>query len=201
MPKPRRCWPATGSWSVTASIGVTEIAARLPTCPGPDYVAASEEVMDLLAGLVHKSILVVNNHGDRARYRLLETIRQYGQQRLHDLGQDTALRRAHRDYYQHMAARAAAQWCSRREIAWLSQLRQELPNLRAALDFCLTQPGQAQAGLTIAANLARARCWFFSSTLREGRHWLERACPGSTAGQPAADRCDGTSRMDRSRAG
>ncbi|MGH3875065.1 MAG: hypothetical protein ACRDSR_26810 [Pseudonocardiaceae bacterium] len=130
--------------------------------------------MDVLAGLVHKSILTAGNCGTRTRYQLLETIRQYGQQQLHDLGQDTALRRAHRDYYQEMTTRAAAQWCSPQETEWLSQLQQELPNLRAALDFCLTQPGQAQAGLAIASNLTRARCWFFCSTLGEGRHWLER---------------------------
>lgn len=152
--------------------GGFDLAAAEAVCSGGDI--AGKDVMDILASLVHKSILAANNHGNRTRYQLLETIRQYGQQQLDDLGHGTALRRAHRDYYQDMTAQAAAQWCGPREIEWLSELRQELPNLRAALDFCLTQPGQAQAGLEIAANLTRTRCWFFSSTLSEGRHWVER---------------------------
>ncbi len=152
--------------------GGFDLAAAEAVCSGDGI--AGEDVLDILAGLVHKSILVVGNHGNRTRYRLLETIRQYGQQQLDDLGHSPALRRAHRDYYQDMTTRAAAQWCGSREIEWMSQLRQELPNLRAALDFCHTQPGQVQAGLEIAANLTRTRSWFFSSTLSEGRHWLER---------------------------
>ncbi|SFJ33738.1 hypothetical protein SAMN05216275_10844 [Streptosporangium canum] len=57
-----------------------------------------QDVMDVLAGLAHKSILVVSTLGGRTRYSLLETIRQYGRQRLVDLGQDTAVRRRHRDH-------------------------------------------------------------------------------------------------------
>lgn len=152
--------------------GGFDLAAAETVCSGDGIACA--DVLDILTGLVHKSILAASNHGNRTRYRLLETIRQYGQQQLRDLGQDTALRRAHRDSYQDMAAQAAAAWCGPREMEWMSQLWQELPNLRAALDFCVTQPGQAQAGLEIAVNLTRARCWFFSSTLDEGRHWLER---------------------------
>ncbi|MBP2473164.1 hypothetical protein JOF53_002036 [Crossiella equi] len=152
--------------------GGFDLAGAETVCSGEGI--AREEVMDLLAGLVHKSILAASSGGDRTRYRLLETIRQYGQQRLRDLGQDAALRRRHRDYYQGMAAQAAAQWCSPREVEWLSRLQQELPNLRVALDFCITRPDQVQAGVEIAANLTRTRFWIFSSTISEGRHWLER---------------------------
>ncbi|MFC4895496.1 BTAD domain-containing putative transcriptional regulator [Streptosporangium amethystogenes subsp. fukuiense] len=132
------------------------------------------DVIDVLASLAHKSILVVSTRGGRTRYSLLETIRQYGRQRLVDLGQETAVRRRHRDHYRSTVARAAADWCGPREVEWLSRLRQELPNLRTALDFCVTEPGEARSGLEITANLTRTRFWFFSSTIGEGRHWLER---------------------------
>jgi hypothetical protein len=105
----------------------------------------------------------------------LETLRQYGQCRLRELGRDIPLRRRHCAYYGNMAARAAAQWCGPDEVAWLSRLRLESPNLRAALDFCVTGKGDPTAGLEIAANLTRTRYWFFSSSLGEGRHWLTRA--------------------------
>ncbi|MER6829709.1 BTAD domain-containing putative transcriptional regulator [Streptosporangium sp. NPDC000563] len=132
------------------------------------------DVLDLLTGLANKSILVVNGQDGRTRYSLLETIRRYGRRRLIDLGQETVMRRRHRDHFRSTAARAAADWCGPHEVGWLSRLRQELPNLRAALDFCLTEPGEARSGLEITVNLTRTRFWFFDSTIGEGRHWLER---------------------------
>lgn len=144
------------------------------------------DVIDVLTGLAHKSILVVGSRSGRTRYSLLETIRQYGRQRLADLGQDGAVRRRHRDHYRSTVARAAADWCGPREVEWLARLRQELPNLRAALDFCVTEPGEAQIGLEITANLTRTRFWFFSSTIGEGRHWLERGLALSLCPPPPA---------------
>ncbi|MEU8892625.1 BTAD domain-containing putative transcriptional regulator [Streptomyces sp. NPDC048442] len=146
---------------------------------------ARENVLDLLTGLVDKSIVMVETDADgaspRARYRLLETIRQYGRHRLRSAeypgrNQDatTALRLRHCAYYRSLTARAAAEWCGPDEADWLSRLDRDLPNLRAALDFCGTQPGRAVVGLEIAVNLTRTRSWFFCSTLGEGRHWLER---------------------------
>ncbi|MFI0975494.1 ATP-binding protein [Streptomyces sp. NPDC021093] len=146
---------------------------------------AHESVLDLLTGLVDKSIVMVETDADgrspRARYRLLETIRQYGRHRLRSTEQQgpsqdatTALRLRHCAHYRSLTARAAAEWCGPDEADWLSRLDHDLPNLRAALDFCGTQPGRAVVGLEIAVNLTRTRSWFFSSTLGEGRHWLER---------------------------
>ncbi|MEU8246106.1 BTAD domain-containing putative transcriptional regulator [Nonomuraea sp. NPDC048916] len=153
--------------------GGFDLEAAEAVCSGPGI--ARDDVANLLAGLVHKSILIVSARGPRTRYRLLETIRQYGRRRLVDLGLHPALHRRHRDHYQRMAARAAIDWCGPGEVEWLSRLRRELPNLRAALTFCLTRQGQAVNGLEIAVNLTRTRIWFFSSTIGEGRLWLERA--------------------------
>ncbi len=61
---------------------------------------------------------------------------------------------------------------SPRQTEWLLRLRLDLPNIRVALDFCLTQPGQAQAGLQIASALQYY--WLFYGLLREARHWLTR---------------------------
>ncbi|MFD9710188.1 BTAD domain-containing putative transcriptional regulator [Streptomyces sp. NPDC060006] len=149
------------------------LAAAEAVCPGQD--TRREDVMDVLAALVHKSVLTVDTTGPRARYRILETLRQYGQDRLQELGQDVELRRRHCAYYADLAARAAAQWCGPDEETWLARLRLESANLRAALDFCVTGKGDATAGLEIAADLTRTRHWFFRSSLGEGRHWLTRA--------------------------
>src|SRR5207248_8314122 len=58
-------------------------------------------------------------------------------------------------------------------VEWLFHLHRNQANLRAALDYCVTEPGQARAGLRLAAALWGY--WLFSGTLGEGRRWLDRA--------------------------
>ncbi|MEV0321915.1 BTAD domain-containing putative transcriptional regulator [Streptomyces sp. NPDC050659] len=157
---------------VSVFAGGFDLAAAEAVCPDED--TAREDIVDVLAALAHKSVLTVDTTGPRARYRMLETLRQYGQDRLRERGRDVALRRRHCAYYADMTARAAARWCGPDEVAWLARLRLESPNLRAALDFCVTGQGDATAGLAIAGSLTRTRYWFFSSSLGEGRHWLTR---------------------------
>ncbi|MGP4046207.1 BTAD domain-containing putative transcriptional regulator [Streptomyces sp. 2A115] len=160
-------------WSrLSVFSGGFDLEAAEAVCGGEGI--AREDVLNLLAGLVDKSIVAVNSSGDRARYSLLETIRQYGQQRLREQDGATKLRLRHSDCYRMMAVRAGGEWCGPREADWLIRLRTELPNFRTALDFCTTRRDCVDAGLEIAVNLARTRCWFFNSTLGEGRHWLER---------------------------
>ncbi|MDQ0784629.1 BTAD domain-containing putative transcriptional regulator [Streptomyces sp. B3I8] len=160
-------------WShLSVFAGGFDLEAAEAVCGGADI--AREDVLNLLAGLVNKSIVVVNSSGDRARYGLLETIRQYGQQRLREQDGAPKLRLRHSDHYRMMAVRAGDEWCGPGEVDWLIRLRTELPNFRAALDFCTTRRDRVDAGLEIAVNLARTRFWFFNSTLGEGRHWLER---------------------------
>ncbi|CAL9654957.1 hypothetical protein SUDANB108_06771 [Streptomyces sp. enrichment culture] len=149
---------------------------------------AREEVLDLLAGLVDKSIVAVSHHGDRARYSMLETLRQYGGQRLGDEGDTARLRVRHTEFYRLTAVRAGREWCGPDEVDWLLRLRTELPNLRTALDHCASRRDLVAAGVEIAVNLARTRCWFFSSTLGEGRHWLERLlATGPDGPRPSRD--------------
>jgi predicted ATPase/DNA-binding CsgD family transcriptional regulator len=139
-------------------------------CAGEDI--AQQDVFELVTGLVDKSILAREEHGTRVRYRLLETIRQYGQLRLTESGQEESLRRRHRDYYHQLALRADAAVMSPRQTQWLLHLRPDLPNIRVALELCLTEPGQAQAGLQIASALQYY--WLFYGLLREARQWLAR---------------------------
>ncbi|MEW2812552.1 hypothetical protein AB0929_36590 [Streptomyces massasporeus] len=161
--------------------GGFDLEAAETVCAGEGV--PREDVLDLLAGLVDKSIVAVNSSGDRAGYSLLETIRQYGGQRLEEEGGTTRLRVRHSEFYRMTAVRAGQAWCGPREVDWLVRLRTDLPNLRTALDHCASRPDLAGDGLEIAVNLARTRCWFFSSTLGEGRHWLERLL---ATGNPSA---------------
>lgn len=157
-----------------AAVGVLrgfDLNAAEQACAGEDI--ALEDVFELVTGLVDKSVLAREEHGSRVRYRLLETIRQYGRRRLAGSGQEETLRRRHRDYYHSLALRADAAVMSPGQTAWLQRLRPDLPNIRVALEFCLAEPGEVQAGLQIASALQYY--WLFYGLLPEARQWLTRA--------------------------
>ncbi len=142
------------------------------------------DLLDLVADLVDKSILVRDdirdNQGGAARYRMLQTIRDYGRDKLAEAGKDAVLRRRHRDWYQRLVARAREQWITDRQAYWMARLHREHPNLRAAVEFCLTEPGEAEAALRLAGSLSQTY-----GTARglhgEGRRWLDRALAQATA--------------------
>ena len=115
-----------------------------------------DEVIGHLGALVDKSLVQFNDTGaGSARYRLLETVRQYAARQLeaHDPSADAA-RIAHRDHYLALAEAAAPQLETRDQAQWLDRLDLELGNLRAAIAFSLTQADPAP-GLRLAASLRR----------------------------------------------
>ena len=118
-----------------------------------DHRLAAAEVLDLLAALAGKSILTVAHGQGVARYRLPETLREYGEERLHESGEYTALRRRHRDWHEQLALRADADWLSPRLAEWAARLFREHANVAAAQDFCQAEPGEAEAGLRIALHV------------------------------------------------
>ncbi|MEN0136081.1 MAG: LuxR C-terminal-related transcriptional regulator, partial [Rhodococcus sp. (in: high G+C Gram-positive bacteria)] len=146
------------------------------------HASAADEVVDVVGSLIDKSILIREEAGGVVRYRLLETLRDYGTERLQETGEFASLLRRHRDWYEHLVLRAEAEWISSRQVGWLARLDTELPNIRAALQFCLTGPTEAGAGLRIAAALYPY--WRVRGRLREGMRWLAQllAIQGGTAG-------------------
>ncbi|TQK50750.1 putative ATPase [Streptomyces sp. SLBN-118] len=130
-------------------------------------------VFDLVAGLVDKSVVGCEESGGRMRYRLLETLRQYGQDLLAASGRQPALRRRHRDWYQHLVKQGETDWFGPDDLDWLAWLRVERPNLRAALEYSLDEPGQVTAAMEMAGCLWAP--WYSVGALSEARGWLERA--------------------------
>ncbi|ORV59159.1 hypothetical protein AWC06_17440 [Mycobacterium fragae] len=92
-----------------------------------------EAVIDLVAGLVARSLVVAEDDGHGTRYRLLETIRQYGEERLAACGETDALLMRHGRYYAALSARAAERYYGPEQILWASQVVRERDNVRAAL--------------------------------------------------------------------
>jgi predicted ATPase/class 3 adenylate cyclase len=98
---------------------------------GGDGIDVSD-VVDLLAGLVDKSLIVVERGGRTNRYRLLETLRQYGEERLGERGDTVTLRRRHLAYYLQVAQEASAMWASARMVEGAASFDREWGNIRAA---------------------------------------------------------------------
>jgi predicted ATPase/DNA-binding CsgD family transcriptional regulator len=137
------------------------------------------QIADLIDALVAKSILLREGQGT-ARYRLLDTIRELGLTKLRGRGDERALRRRHRAYYAALAARQEA--FGPRRAEWIAALDADHENLRAALAFSLSEPGEAAAGAKIACDLWRY--WETHGHLTEGRRVLaefldrlDQACP------------------------
>ncbi|WP_433179665.1 ATP-binding protein [Actinoallomurus sp. CA-150999] len=156
---------------VSVFAGGLDLEAAEAVCVGEGI--DRHDIFDLLAGLVDKSVLICEEHAGRARYRMLETIRQYGRDRLVESGEEQRLRYRHRDWFLRLAEHAEADWFGPHQRSWLARLAPEHPNFRTALDYCLTAPGQARAGLRIASALWIH--WLNSSLLGEGRQWLDQA--------------------------
>jgi non-specific serine/threonine protein kinase len=133
---------------------------------------ALSTLLDTLATLVDKSVLVAEEHEGRIRYHMLETIREYGRERLRESGTESNVRKRHCDHYERMVKQARDEWCGSGQQRWMVRILREHNNIRAVLEYSLSEPGQAEVGLKIAGAL-----WFFwiaTGLTAEGRRWLER---------------------------
>src|SRR5215510_1360233 len=110
-----------------------------------------------------------------ARYRLLETIRQYGQDKLQEFAEAAKVRRNHRDWYARLAEQAEPETLEARQKSVFDRLEAEHDNLRAALGWSLEQQ-EAETAAQIGA--AISRFWLLRGHMSEGRRWLERALSG-----------------------
>ena len=151
------------------------------TIEAAEGVAGGSTTLALLASLVDASLLLRTESGGETRFRMLETIREFGSERLAESGEIEAI-----------AARHAA-WCVRlaEEVrrsgrlshsSGLDVLESEHPNLRAALTWLLAR-GEVTAALHLMGQLAEF--WLRHTHWTEGKAWLERAL-ATGEGEPTA---------------
>ncbi|NGN63067.1 tetratricopeptide repeat protein [Streptomyces sp. A7024] len=141
----------------------------------------ADDVLTVLTELVDQSIVVREESGGRVRYRMLDTVRDYGAQWLREMDDADALRRRHRDWYLGLATWCELDWFGPRQLEVARRIEDELPNVRLALEYCLESPEEAHVGQYLAATL-----WFYwicCGRLSEGRMWLDRAL-ALDGGQP-----------------
>jgi non-specific serine/threonine protein kinase len=140
-----------------------------PLTPGTQHPST----MDVLARLVGKSLVRAEQETiagvSEARYRMLETVRQYASERLREAGEDEALHRRQGDWCAELAEAAEPHLLGAEQVTWLVRLDREYANIRAALSWCLEH--EPPLGLRIAASLWQF--WRIRLYLSEGRHWLE----------------------------
>ncbi|MCX4857348.1 ATP-binding protein [Streptomyces canus] len=106
-------------------------------CADGDLVHGAD-VLDAIAGLVDKSVLSREPGPDGVRYRLLDTLRHYGLERLRGTeGEELATRRRHRDWMLRRATACEQAWFGPGQREIVARLRADQDNLRAALDFSL----------------------------------------------------------------
>ncbi|MEU3289091.1 LuxR C-terminal-related transcriptional regulator [Streptomyces longwoodensis] len=132
------------------------------------------DVLEAVAGLVDKSVLCRESGPDGVRYRLLDTLRAYGLERLRARpGEERAARDRQRDWMQRRADACERAWFGPGQSAVVARLRADRDNLRAALDHSLGTPGEERAALRLAGTLWFH--WHACGAPREGRYWLDRA--------------------------
>ncbi|AYE93621.1 LuxR family transcriptional regulator [Mycobacterium paragordonae] len=127
------------------------------------------QVLDQLTLLVDKSLVVAENVGQRTRYRLLETVRQYAQERLGESGESDAVRGSHRDHYAAMATRLDAPAATGHQQR-VDQVETEIDNLRAAFAWSRDN-SEVDKALQIASSLQPL--WLTRGRVGEGLSWID----------------------------
>ncbi|MEV7390724.1 AAA family ATPase [Streptomyces sp. NPDC091215] len=165
-PAERLLWARLSVFAQTFDLEAAEYV-----CSGDGL--SSEEILDVLTELLAQSVVAREETPTGVRYRMLDTVRAYGAGWLAAAGDAGRLRRRHRDWFMGLATWCELDWFSPRQGEVAARVEAELPNLRAALNHCLTEPDEAHLGQYLAGSL-----WFYwagCGRLSEGRRWLERS--------------------------
>jgi len=184
---------ATIDWSFQLLAGAEQVLlARLAVFAGGATLEAAEavcggdgidrdDVFELLAGLVARSLVVAEDKGPGTRYRLLETIRQYGEERLSEAGEAERWRARHAGYYAGLIPRVRLhEHDSQAEVFWAVRVSAEQDNLLAAWSWALGT-GNVGTAFQIMAGFAPAEVWTNYPLVLDGETALE--LPGA-AGHP-----------------
>jgi hypothetical protein len=155
--------------------------------PGADGAGATRgqrpSVLDLLASLTEQSLLRQTEAAGEPRYHMFETIREFADERLRASTEADAVRDAHLAFVRGLVERGEEELRGAGRLAWLNQIAREHDNVRAALDWSLTDPRRAEEGLAIAVGMYWH--WHLRGFHSEARRWLERllaAAPNAPPG-------------------
>ena len=158
------------AWSQLAVFeGGFGIEAAEHVCADDDPGAPS--AFDLVAGLVDQSVLAPEDDGSRVRFRMLQTVRAYGLERLAAAGAELAARERHRDWFRAETAAIRRDWFGPGQTDLLDRLDADVANVRAAMRFS-EERGELSAALGMATDLWFS--WLSRGSVAEGVDWLTR---------------------------
>lgn len=149
--------------------GQFDLEAAEYICGGADL--PTDSVLDVLDELLAQSVVEREDGPAGARYRLLDTVSEYGAQWLAAAGDAPRLRRRHRDWFLGLATWCELDWFSPRQAEVAARIDSELPNLRRAMECSMESPDEVHLAQYLAGTL-----WFYwvgCGRLSEGRHWLD----------------------------
>jgi predicted ATPase/class 3 adenylate cyclase len=170
----RRLSVFSGGWTLEAAEAV---------CAGDGV--DDGDVLDVQTALVDKSLVVVEESGTQARYRLLETVRQYGRDKLVEANEATAWRIRHRDWFLGLVDQAEPHLLGPGQTEWLERLETEHENLNAALEWSL---GSDAGGPLTRMTLGLWWYWFLRSHFAEGNRRAQEALQYEAGRTPARAR-------------
>jgi predicted ATPase len=150
-------------------VGGCELEAVEAVCVDDD--APSTDVLDVMSRLVDKSLVTAPASGE-TRFTQLQTLSQYGANRLDGSDEAGTVRSKHAAYYRQLAENANERLRGAKASVWSERLTPELGNLKAALDWHLVT-GNIDAALSMASGMAWL--WFINTDFAEGARWLASA--------------------------
>jgi tetratricopeptide (TPR) repeat protein len=153
-----------GGWTLEAAAAV---------CDGESPTLLLDQLLDL-----RNAALIIAEEADEAmRFRMLETVREYAEERMTGWGDSAAVRTCYRDWYLGLAEQARRELDGPDQAVWMDRLDAEHNNLQAALAWCQQEKEQPEAGLRLAGALGRF--WKVRGYLSEGRAALARVLEGT----------------------
>jgi predicted ATPase/class 3 adenylate cyclase/DNA-binding CsgD family transcriptional regulator len=137
-----------------------------------DEEIKNDDILDLLEQLINKSLVIKEETENVSRYHMLETIRQYANEKLVEVEESNALQDKHLKYFLDLAETAEPHLIRPEQLEWLAQLDADYENLRLAFESALNQE-TAESSL----NFCKALGWFWKVRCRwlEGRNRVKRA--------------------------
>jgi len=153
----RRLAVFSGGWTLEAAEAV---------CAG-DGVARSE-VLELLSGLVDKSLVLADDRRSYLRYRFMVTLLEYAEKCLRQSDEEAALQRMHAEFFTELAEEGETHLTSPDQTIWLERLNIEYDNIRAAMNWAAT----ADVQLALRLGGALYRFWYVRGYWSEGRRWI-----------------------------
>lgn len=151
--------------------GGCSLTAAEHVCADDDHEGIfSKGILNLLTLLVAKSLVFVDMRSSETRYQLLDTIRQYGREKLLVSQEDEHLRGRHLDFFLKFAEEAEPELYGADQVAWLNRLERERENMRAAIAWSLAS--EARVGTALKLVGALGKFWEMRGYFREGREYL-----------------------------